>query len=410
MLSAFNDSRSSNSIPKELELASAAHKKEMEDLKDQYKLTIESLKRQVIDYKAQNEDLENKVHSLSTDKEALILNTKDQIKDIEAKLLKAEDKVKGLNESKKALQEAMELDTQVKIANMNSFIEKIKAEHMKEMEDMKKKSEASLEDIKYLYQQEKMSLERRIEKMETEMKMREAQKENDNTQQQLCELQANYVNEIQELNLHLDSFKKQSHDEVASLINEREEKQRKVERLEDELNIITEAYTELEAEQQKMITENTQKLKEYQYEINEMQTYIQQLETNEYDLRMLLESREKNKINESYNKQKIDCERRLTQALEESVLKDKYITSLSKQLESALKKCEGVETVMEKGLRVECKKCKELVLIGEFKEHVMKGCDDIGIEIAISQLKSENYKFFPSSTEPASKFISFISP
>eukprot|EP00826_Nyctotherus_ovalis_P019827 TRINITY_DN16162_c0_g1_i1.p1 TRINITY_DN16162_c0_g1~~TRINITY_DN16162_c0_g1_i1.p1 ORF type:complete len:585 (-),score=185.01 TRINITY_DN16162_c0_g1_i1:184-1938(-) len=419
MLAAFNDSKNSNSIPKELEFASAAHKKEVQTLKEQYKIAIENLERQVADYKRQNEDLEEKISLITLDKEALLTNNKDKFKELEAKLKDANKKVKALTESKKVLQEAMELDTQVKMANLNTSVEKMKAEHLKEMEDVKRKSEASLEDIKYLYHQEKIALERRIEKMQAEMKMLEAQKEADSTQRQLCDLQANYISEIQELNSHLDSFKKQSHDEITALMREKDEKERNIESLEREVSNANEAYIEIETMYKRIAAEakeTARKLEECQSQIIQMQTYIQQLETNEYELKVLLEnkeseleiekesmrqkcSEEKWQAHESCSKQKIECERRLTQTLHDSVLKDKRIKDLSRQLEAAARKSESTEAILEKGAKVECKKCKELVAVREFGEHVAKGCEEIGIEVAISQLKSEKYKFFPSATE-----------
>ena len=467
-MAALNEPGSQNNTPKELELASSIHKNALEDLREQYQEIIKSFERQIADAKNLNNELETKVTELQVDQEALDRVYKGKLEEVDQKLKEAEEKVKAVSEEKKKVKEAMELDTQVKVLNLNSAMEKMKQDHTKELDQMKQKCEISLEDIKYIYQQERISLERRLEKMQSELKLATSNKDTNSTQSQIQDLQTSYIEEIQELNSHLKAFQKQSQEEVQSLTKERDAGVIKSKELQTELTRVKEAYTALQGLYQKAkasldANEGIQaELKKCKMQITDMKAHIAKLEGSERRLKVMLANKESafeseketmkrkfsaerkkaTQAHDGYSRAKDECDKKLTQVLQDIIAKDHMISQLTKQLEIVRKEemknqsqsktfeisairsvCEEVKDVskdfskdlssnntkddlLSSATRVECKKCGCLCLVEEFAEHIEKDCetccDKVGNEgEAMIMAQSQCVKGKPNRTMTA---------
>lgn len=120
----------------------------------------------------------------------------------------------------------METGCQNKLEAQKNLVERLKLEHEKEVEKMKAESENALKDIKYIYDQEKMVLEGRMEKQNNTIKLLQMRKDSANTNN-LSDLKTQYVEEIHDLNLQLEAFKNHSHDELAEVSHQRDGLQKK---------------------------------------------------------------------------------------------------------------------------------------------------------------------------------------
>ena len=111
-------------------------------------------------------------------------------------------------------------------------------EHGSEVESIKLQSENALNDIKYIYEQEKLAIENRLDKSKHNLKALELQTQDSGERPNLNlqEIQNNYLEEIQELNIHLDAFKKQSYDEIKSVKKQRDDALKRVSTMEIQLN------------------------------------------------------------------------------------------------------------------------------------------------------------------------------
>ena len=221
-----------NTTPKMLELASEMHKKDLAEVKEQYAEVIKSLEAQFAEVKSTTNASDVIVKDLSQQNTELknILQYKE--KEIDKIVKEHDEKVKKLEEEKKRIKVAIELDTEMKLANIAQIMERQKEEDSKSLERVKTECERSLNDIKYLHEQEKNSLESRLEKATQELKSLQSTKESSaNNSVVIRDMQNNYLLEIQELNAHLDAFKKQSYEELACLKKQRDDAYKKVESL-----------------------------------------------------------------------------------------------------------------------------------------------------------------------------------
>lgn len=109
--------------------------------------------------------------------------------------------------------EQLETGYQNKLEAQINLIERLKLEHAKEAEKLKIESENALKDIKYIYDQEKMVLDGRMEKQNNTIKLLQMRKDSANTNN-LSDLKTQYVEEIHDLNLQLETFKQHSMEEL----------------------------------------------------------------------------------------------------------------------------------------------------------------------------------------------------
>ena len=96
-------------------------------------------------------------------------------------------------------------------------MESIKSEHLKEIAQIKEQNEKHLNDIKTRYDQEKNCFKTQLSRVHAET-VKETHKSNG----------GDYLNEIRELNNHLNEFKKQSQSEIATIKNQRDEYAKKL--------------------------------------------------------------------------------------------------------------------------------------------------------------------------------------
>eukprot|EP01022_Parablepharisma_sp_SALTPOND_P019962 TRINITY_DN3512_c0_g1_i2.p2 TRINITY_DN3512_c0_g1~~TRINITY_DN3512_c0_g1_i2.p2 ORF type:complete len:378 (-),score=61.32 TRINITY_DN3512_c0_g1_i2:4377-5510(-) len=290
-----------NTTPKMLELANEMHKKDLMELKTQHAETVGSLERQLAELKTINGANETSLKELSQQNSELQAALEDKEKSTERQIKEFEETIRKLKEDKKTMKDAIELDAEMKISSMNQELEKLKEEHTKDLNKVKTEYENSLADIKYIYEQEKTGLEGRLEKATQELKALQALKENAaNNSVIMRDMQNNYLLEIQELNAHLDAFKKQSYEEIASLKKQRDEAYKKVESI---LTSKSSARGSVNGKGVKgkskssaiELSEGIQKeLGKLRKQNNDLKGYVAKLENSEKRLKALLSQKENN--------------------------------------------------------------------------------------------------------------------
>ena len=108
-------------------------------------------------------------------------------------------------------------------------MDRLKKNHAIELEEMKVTSEQSLCDIKYLYEQEKIKLEERLEKTLNERRMLRLAQEN---KKETDFFNERGMNELHELSSRISVLKRQRDEDTLDAQRERDEALRKIERLE----------------------------------------------------------------------------------------------------------------------------------------------------------------------------------
>jgi hypothetical protein len=300
---------SSNSVPQELQIAVDQHKKEIEELSINHRDVIQSYERQLSSTNSKIAELE-KLNKEYIDKlSALDINYKDAVKELNDLQKEYQSKEYRLSEEKKKLDKQADLESDLKVTHLNLIIEKLKSEHQKEIEHTKSTSEASLKDIKYIHQQEKLVLQERNEKQQTIIKSLQLQKESSNNSN-ISEMQANYVKEIKELNVHLNDYKKQHEEEVLAIKKQRDDALRKVEALEH--NLLTakgvmkasqndKAHTKAKSDKHKELVGQNELLieegKKQKKIITQLKTQLSKLETSEKALKSKVSNND-NKIDD----------------------------------------------------------------------------------------------------------------
>ncbi len=389
MISVLNNSSGQDRLPKELEMASALHKKEMDDLRESQTSTVQSLERQIVELKTSNADYEAKLKSAQGESQTNSTKWQARVAELEGKLKEQEEKVRLISEEKKKQREAIELDGQMKVMNLNLALEKLKAEHAKEIERTKQQEENTLKDIKYIYGQEKAALEARLEKAHNELKVARSTKEGNDNAANLQEMQAKYLEEIEELNSHLSSFKQQSQEEVETLKQERDEAVERAMELEKELARASGSIRTMQSLHNKSSVELSQKLekakeladanegvqaeiKKSRKQIADMKAHITKLEANERRLKMMFTQKEANfdaeresmkrklsaerkkatQSQEGCARAKEDYDRKRVQILQDIVTKDEQIALLNKQVEVMHKEAQCTVSSISSGFAI----------------------------------------------------------
>jgi len=368
MLSALNPCSDNNKTPKELEIASELHKKELEEISKNHEKVLGTLQAQLDQYKKSVEVKENSLKELVTSYHNKESDYDKKCSELEIVKKELDSKIKGFDEEKQKLKDAFELEQNLKINELNSAYEKLKVEHATELSQIKSQSENTLKDIKEIFEAEKASLTEQLAKAHNEiLVMQKNQNSLGGTQ--------NCLEEIRELNAHLDAFKKQSQEEILGLKKQKEDLQKRAETAEEELNSLKHTMRntqmiydqsaknfkqKLEKAQQLIETnENAQtELQKCKKQINELKNSLSKYENGEKRFKSLFSQKEKEiedlkeenkqKLNnerkkalqahENYARVKEEFEHKKAVILKEIVAKDELIENLSKQLEKTQKR------------------------------------------------------------------------
>ncbi len=361
-----------NKTPQELQIAAELYKKELEEMNALHASALKELNTQIDSLRKSVENKDSTARELGircSERDAECARLRSEI-EIAAK--EAAAKAKRAEEERRKLREAIELDLSLKTSNMNTTVERMKLEHAVELERVKQQSEAAVKDIKYIYEQEKHGLEERLSKSHNEVL--ELQKQKDQGLMGSTGTQ-NCINEIRELNAHLDAFKKQSQEEIATLKRQRDEAIKRADSMEEELSSLrhTMRNTQMIHEQsaknfrqklekaQQLIesNENAQtELQKVRKQVADLKNAVAKGDSSEKRLKSVILQKEKEledervdhkrKLNsekkkaiqahEGYARVKEEYEHKKTAILREISAKDELIGSLSKQLEEAQRK------------------------------------------------------------------------
>lgn len=423
MMSALNNTNEGNTIPKELIFAAELHKKEVEELNKKHKESLLEQEKQINELKKKLDEKEANYREMETVIQTQQNEVVERRAETESVKKECEAKINDIREDMKKEKEKLELETQNRIVSNNLAIEKVKADSTREMERIKQQNAVALNDIKCIYEQEKRGIEEKLQKAHSDI-INMKKQSTDFTHQESC------VDEIRELNSHLDSFKKQSQEEISELKLQKEDVLKKLATAEEELNAMkhtlrnTQNIHEQSAKNYKQKMEQAKQMIEanekYQLElaknkklITELRNTITKQESNERRLKNLLN--QKNKENEEQKenqKMKISSERKKAlQAhegfarakeeyehkksfiIQEMMEKDKLINTLSKQLAKyqdtnltnlprsanecksgkkdpeLIKELSQLRFIFESVSKMTCKKCKETLETELFIEH-----------------------------------------
>ncbi len=359
MLFALKPDTDPNRTPKELQIASELHKREVEELNRQHSATTKDLTSQLDSMRRTLSEKEHAVTGLQlrcAEHEAEISHLRA---DSDAAAKDSEAKARKADEDKKRLRDAVDLDIHLKTVNMNAEMEKMRTEHAAELGRVKEQSEAAINDIKYIYEQEKHGLEERLAKEHSEVL--ELQKLRDQgmlgTGTQSC------LDEIRELNAHLEAFKRQSQEELSALRKQRDEATRRADSVEEELNSLrhnmrnTQLIHDQSAKNFKQKLVQAQELIEShetaqtelaktRKQIAELKTTVAKMEGNEKRLRGTISQKEKeleeqreterHKLNAEKKKAlqaHEECARTKEECMREVAGKDAQVAELTRQLE-----------------------------------------------------------------------------
>lgn len=186
-------------LPKELEIIDNIHKKELADTKQRQDCIIEQLQNQNEEYKHSIIELEAKINNL------LIKNAENeklcQIKAEEMEKMRKyyEEKHQIFERENSDYKEKATLNAGIKVANLNTILEKTKSEHKHELEKMKKECESTVNELKYIYEKDKLLAKSRLEKAYFEIKILQNQKSNCDSGRNFIGLQNNSVEQTREL-------------------------------------------------------------------------------------------------------------------------------------------------------------------------------------------------------------------
>eukprot|EP00826_Nyctotherus_ovalis_P039967 TRINITY_DN3884_c0_g1_i3.p2 TRINITY_DN3884_c0_g1~~TRINITY_DN3884_c0_g1_i3.p2 ORF type:complete len:195 (-),score=90.57 TRINITY_DN3884_c0_g1_i3:18-602(-) len=158
MLAALKQ-ETSNKLPKELEIATAAHKRELAEAKERHRVAVRGLEQRARELEAENRAL------LSGGEQA---KARAEVREKEWRL-KVEEAARRSREAEWKMARAQEENKKV-VQVANKSVEKVKEEYNRKLNEMKNKCEQSILKFK----QEKTLLEERLKKAETELKKESA--------------------------------------------------------------------------------------------------------------------------------------------------------------------------------------------------------------------------------------------
>lgn len=385
MLSALKPANSENiNAEKELIVTDELYKKEIQEIRERHSEILASYERQLNELKTTNLGCENKIKQLIKMQSEYQENAALQEKEYVESKKNLEDKIERLEEEKRKMKTTIEIEIQARLVNQGQYLENIKADYNKEKDKLKEQYEKSLSEIKNLHEMEKKGFDERYSKICHELNMAHSQKE-ESVAKSVNEIQSNYIEEIQELNAHLDAFKKQSYEELAGLKKERDEALKKIEALEKAL---AKKVPEIKVKKMQSKQINEQKeIDKFKKQNADLKSYIAKLEAKE---KVLMEDLSKKTIElevEKENfKQELSAERKnasdsyvvLNKVKEEyTKARKKILDEKAKNRYSEPNTCgnKDEDTLFLKGLlRDECKKCRNIINSNTFSDNLHKNC------------------------------------
>ncbi len=350
MLSALKqEGTSRNDFPKELEIASAMYKKDVKETKDRYADKLQSLELRVRELDSAKTETETALKQLQTKYTISEHDWQTRIEAAIGKTKEAERRLQELDSAQKKQREAAEADVQTRLSSKTAEIERMKAEHEKELDKVKEKCEHELKDIRYIFEQEKLSLEAQLAKAQNELRL--VQSVPNSPSRTLNSIQNGYLEEIKELNAQLDTFKRQSEEEVQKLRRQLEDALEKAETAEKELGKMRGAIKDLHACKQRLTQakelfdcnlELRVELKKLRKELGAMKGYVAKLEEGEKRMRDTIVQKDadlddakqtaKRKLSVERKKLRDEYDQERLQILKEINSKSERIEELSRQL------------------------------------------------------------------------------
>jgi DNA repair exonuclease SbcCD ATPase subunit len=273
MFNALNTQTSTNGMIK-----IDSQKEDISQLNALHKNAIQALEAKIEELKntlKQKDELLIENKSNTNKLQEIIDQNNKQITELNNKYLEA-DKLNNKITSEDQLPSQINEETN----NFKKKIEQLKEEHNKETTKMRMQSEASIKDIKYIYEQEKLVMEERIEKMQNIIQTLQLQRESTNTQINMANSQIDYAAEIKHLSSNLEHFKKKHEEDLAAAIKQKEDAINKVNSLEHSLSkakfIIKNVYSHDGASSFKAKLEKIKELVSHNEELITQNEYLQQ--------------------------------------------------------------------------------------------------------------------------------------
>eukprot|EP01022_Parablepharisma_sp_SALTPOND_P016429 TRINITY_DN2404_c0_g1_i1.p2 TRINITY_DN2404_c0_g1~~TRINITY_DN2404_c0_g1_i1.p2 ORF type:complete len:559 (-),score=63.29 TRINITY_DN2404_c0_g1_i1:1806-3482(-) len=310
------ESAKRSEIPRELEITNAMYKKELAEAKEKYQEDIKSFQNKIKELELAKAEAESNLKQVATKSALVEREWKLKFEETMGKCKALEWKIKQNEEERKKQSEIAALDAQVKLSNKSVELEKVKAEHQRELDNIKNKCDNALKEIASLHKQEKDSLETRWEEAQAELKQSKLR----------------YLEEIHELNAELTDTKQKAKylEEQAQNFKGLKQRLYKAKQL---LEVSEEMKTEL---------------KKARKQIVEMKAYIIKLESNEKRLkgsvsekvteleetRVSLKRRlstERKRMQEDFNQERI-------QIMKELASKGREVDELSRRLKKSREK------------------------------------------------------------------------
>jgi len=168
---------SSNNVPKEIDLINEMHSKQLADTKQRQLELTASFEKKINDLKTSLVQCENERRNEIRQKEELEKMYKAKLEELGGKYKELEQRAINLNCARKDKEEITAVNTEVKLNELNSLLNKTKSEHAKELAKLKESYNNSLNEIKQIYEQEKANIEAKLEKANVLIKSLQENKE-----------------------------------------------------------------------------------------------------------------------------------------------------------------------------------------------------------------------------------------
>jgi len=236
-----------NSLPKELEIATAAHKKELKETKERYKTAIRTLEQKVKDLEAENQGLKSKGEQIER---------KEELREREWKV-KLEEEIRKRKEIEWKVSKAEDTNKKLMIT-LNTEMGKVKNEYNRKLNEMKVKCEQSILKFKG----EKVLLEEQLKKEGT-------QEVFSNVNEITAQTSRERIHNVKKLKQELFKAKELSEESEVKM-KEMEEYIKKLERNEKYLKeSIREKVNELEEARNSLQERFAQEQRKMQYDLNQ---------------------------------------------------------------------------------------------------------------------------------------------
>ena len=169
MLMALNDNKEYNTIPKELQIASEMHKNELEEVSKIHLTVTNTLKIQIKELKELILTKESTIRELTKLGYEHEIKLEEKNKELEIVRKELNERLRKLDEERGKLITKLEFDETIKTSNWYITLENMKTEHLTEIKKIKEQNENSINDIKKIFDQEKIELKNQLENAQLEI-------------------------------------------------------------------------------------------------------------------------------------------------------------------------------------------------------------------------------------------------